>query len=194
MKICKIEGCNNKHNAKGYCKKHYEQIRRYGRITNKNEIIIYSNYAEMILYDKNNNEKARTLIDLDDIEKIKQYKWCITSKGYVIGNVQNDRILLHRFIMNCPNDMVIDHINRNKLDNRKSNLRICTIQENDFNKSTLKNNTSNVTGVNFNNRVGKWRAYISINRKQIHLGWFVNKEDAIKARQRAEIQYFGEFC
>lgn len=199
MKKCCIEGCEKQAKAKGMCKKHYEKERRRVKrgVTrtkyDSNEIKIHNDYAEVILYDNKCNIIGSTLIDIEDVEKVKNIKWCIMSKGYVIGTMQNKRILLHRFLMNCPSDMTVDHINRNKLDNRKSNLRICTMQENDFNKPILKNNTSNVTGVNFSEKMGKWRAYININRKQINLGWFANKEDAIRVRKQAEIEYFGEF-
>ena len=78
MKVCTVEGCNGKVHAKGYCDKHYRQYKRYGKIrrTNKdpNEIIVHEDYAEIILYDKNCNEKDRALIDLDDVYKVKQYK------------------------------------------------------------------------------------------------------------------------
>ena len=159
-----------------------------------NKYILYNDYAEIILCDKKGKEKARALIDIEDIEKVIEYTWCQQSKGYVIGNNKdNNKILIHRFILNCPKNKVVDHINLNKLDNRKSNLRICTMQENDFNKPILKNNTSNKTGVSFVKRNNCWRAYININKKQIHLGYFKNIEEAIKVRKEAEEKYFREF-
>lgn len=190
MKICKVEGCNEKHHAKGYCNKHYAQIQRHGKILdrtvyNQNEIIIYEDYAEMILYDKDNKEIARTLIDLDDVDRVKQYKWRLNDNNYVI----RDDMRLHRFIMNCPNDKVVDHINHNRLDNRKSNLRICTQRENIMNRSKTSRNTSGYTGVMWDKSRNKWVARI----QNKHLGYFNNKEDAIKVRQEAEIKYFGEY-
>ena len=93
MKVCTVEGCNGKVHSKGYCDKHYRQYKRYGKIrrTNKdpNEIIVHEDYAEIILYDKNCNEKDRALIDLDDVYKVKQYKWCLDAYGYVIGGKNN---------------------------------------------------------------------------------------------------------
>ena len=109
MKVCTVEGCNGKVHSKGYCDKHYRQYKRYGKIrrTNKdpNEIIVHEDYAEIILYDKNCNEKDRALIDLDDVYKVKQYKWCLDAYGYVRGG-KDKKIQLHRFIMNCP-DFII---------------------------------------------------------------------------------------
>ena len=195
MGKCKIEGCNNEVRCKGMCKNHYEKERRHNEkgisrtVYDSNEIILFENHAEIVIYNKKCEEIDRAIIDLEDVEKVKKYKWCKTSKGYILSN---DKKLLHRYITNCPENMTVDHINKNKLDNRKSNLRICTMQENDFNKPILKNNTSGVAGVS-RTKNGTWRAYISLNRKQINLGHFKNKEDAIKARKNAEIKYFGEF-
>lgn len=195
--MCSVEGCNNeKILAKGLCCKHYKQIYRHGKIfsrtvRDKNEIVKHDNYAEIILYDKNGEEKAKAIIDLDDIEKCSNYKWSYCNGGYVICESKN--ILLHRFIINCNKDMFVDHINHNKLDNRKSNLRMCSQQENNQNKGIQSNNTSGCPGVNYRKDRGKWRAYICINGKQTHLGFFNTKEEAIKVRKEAEEKYFGEF-
>ena len=196
MKICKVERCNNKVHGKGYCNKHYIQFKRYGEIRrtlkDPNEIVLHDDYAEIILYDMNSNEKARALIDLDDVHKVKEYKWCLDGYGYVRGGKEK-KIQLHRFVMNCPDDMVVDHINLNPLDNRKMNLRICTKQQNEMNRPLRNNNTSGITGVSLHKQTNKWRAYIEYNQKYIHLGLFDTKEDAVKAREQAEIKYFGEY-
>lgn len=194
-KTCSVEGCNSKHYGKGYCNKHYQQYRRYGHILDRtkydsNEIIEYVDYAEVILYDKDGNETARTLIDLEDVDLVKQHKWCYDRiNGYAVNG---SSIRLHRFIMNCPCDLVVDHINHNKLDNRKENLRICTCQENSFNRSISNNNTNQAMGVE--KISNKWRAYIDYNYRRIHLGSFDSLEEAIATRRQAEIEYFGEFA
>lgn len=193
MKICKVEGCNNKHKAKGYCAKHYMQQRQYGEIKrtkyDKNEIILYKNYAEIVLYNNNCNEIGRAIIDLEDVEKIKNYKWSLKN-GYAFNTEVG---LLHRFLNEYPNDMVIDHINLNKLDNRRSNLRICTYSQNNMNTKIKSSNTSGTKGVWWNAKREKWIAEIMIDNKKYYLGEFINKEEAIKTRKEAEIKYFGEF-
>ena len=80
-----------------------------------------------------------------------------------------------------------------KTDNRKCNLRICTIAENSRNQTLAINNTSGVVGVRFNKNVNKWTARLYINKKRMFLGYFVSKEDAIKARKDGEEKYYGEF-
>lgn len=159
-----------------------------------NEIVIYDDYAEMIIYNKQGNEKCRTLIDLDDIEKVKDYRWSF--KGYVgKGYVKNEKnkLFLHKFIMNAPKGVVVDHINHNKLDNRKCNLRICTHSQNNMNRVKQSNNTSGYTGVYWSKEHSKWHAQIECNKKRIHLGYYNDIEDAVKARKQAEIEYFGEY-
>ena len=87
-----------------------------------------------------------------------------------------------------------DHIDRNALNNRKSNLRKATRQENARNRSLSTNNTSGCTGVHFNKSHNRWVAGIGYNNKHIRLGEFIDKADAIVARLKAEKEYYGEFA
>ena len=193
-KKCSIEGCENKHYGKGYCEKHYKQVYRKGSLDKTrqryNEIVQYETYAELILYDKDYQESDRAKISLEDIDKVRYIKWYKDKHGYAINRTYGS---LHRYIMDCPDDKVIDHINRDRLDNRRINLRICTAQENQMNKSKQKNNNSSFPGVSKTYN-GKWRARIMLNKKENHLGVFNSFEEAVEARKQAEIDYFGEFA
>lgn len=91
-------------------------------------------------------------------------------------------IRLHRWIMNCPRHLEVDHINHNTLDNRKCNLRKVTTRENQLNK---RNNTSGCPGVRWHSQGKKWNARIVINGKEKSLGIFNNFEDAVNARRNA---------
>lgn len=196
MKKCKICG-KNEVKANGMCEKHYRQYRKYGHCLDNNprtkydpnEIIEYEDYAEIVLYDKKCNEIDRALIDLEDVDKVKDYKWGLT-KGYVLNKSIKE---LHRFIMDCPDDMIVDHINHNRLDNRKSNLRLCNKSQNAMNTKKRKNNTSGTTGVYWDKKYNNWYSQIFINDKCMHLGHFNTKEEAIEARKQAEIDLFGEY-
>ena len=195
MKICSVEGCNNKVKAKGYCNKHYDQHRKYGHILDRtyrdlNEIIEYDDYAEIIICNRQCEEVARAIIDLECIDIVKDYNWCINNYGYILNKQVG---LLHRFIMSCPDDMVVDHINHVKLDNRRENLRICTQQQNMMNSSVQSNNVSGIPGVHWYKNRNKWIAYITINGKRKNLGYFNTLEEAAEARRQAEIEYFGEY-
>jgi hypothetical protein len=92
-----------------------------------------------------------------------------------------------------PLEKQVDHINGNRLDNRIKNLRLATGRQNSCNKALSKRNTSGVTGVRWAKREKKWIAYITANGKMNHLGYFINKEDAIQTRREAEVKYFGDF-
>lgn len=87
----------------------------------------------------------------------------------------------------------IDHINRERADNRWANLRPATAHQNKFNRSLSRNNRSGVTGVDFLGRLTKWRAQIRIDGHCLHLGVFPSFDEAVAARKAAEEKHFGEF-
>lgn len=89
----------------------------------------------------------------------------------------------------------IDHINICGCDNRKENLRLVTSSEQRINRGQRSDNTSGVVGVSWHKARNKWEAYITINKKRIHLGIFPDKDfdEAVKVRLKAEFKYFGEF-
>lgn len=133
------------------------------------------------------------LVDFEDFWKVRDICWFKDTYGYLNGYKNKKRIRLHRYIMNCPDDMVVDHINHDIADNRKCNLRIATISQNGMNKQILEHNTSGVTGVRWHKTNAKWISNITVNKKLIHLGYFDNFEDAVEARKQAEEKYFGEW-
>lgn len=199
MKQCSVNGCNKKFLAKGLCSKHWSQLKRRGAISkynrlSPNKLVIHDNFAEVILSDNLGNEKSRSVIDLEKIETVKQYKWYQNNSGYAISRVnKNKQIFLHRIIVGNPIGYEVDHIDGDPLNNRKSNLRICSHQENIMNQKIRIDNTSGFKGVNWDKRKGKWRARIHIHGKDKHLGYFESKEEAAKSRVKAEQEYFGEF-
>ena len=199
MTKCRVDKCNNevtRYPKAGLCDKHYVQLYRHGKILNRtnkdpNEIIEHENYAEIVLYNKKQEEVSRALIDLEDIDKVKDLKWYMDSRGYAFNGKK--RVLLHRLVMDCPNDMIVDHINHNRLDNRKENLRICNSSQNNMNRNKTNRNTSGYTGVCYKPKINKWQSYITINKKSIHLGYYNTPEEANEIRKQAEIDYFGEY-
>lgn len=134
--------------------------------------------------------------DLEDYDLIKDYCWYTTKDGYIATNKNLNTIMLHRLIMNLPNDSFdVDHIRgrESRNDNRKTNLRLTTRSQNTMNAQIKSNNISGVSGVSFDKSNNKWIAYITIDYKQKHLGSFTNKYDAIIARKTAEEKYFGKY-
>ena len=195
-KLCGIEGCTNKYCCKGYCNRHYQQYKRCGHILERtthdlNEIIEYDDYAEIVLYDKDNIEVGRALIDIEDVNKVKNYKWRL-NEGYIY----NRKIgLLHRFLMNPSDNEVVDHINHNPFDNRRCNLRICTAQQNSMNRLKHKRNTtSKYKGVYFNKQINKWSAQIYINNKRKSLGYYTDELEASIEYDKAALLYHGIYA
>ena len=149
---------------------------------------------KLILHRYMGKPPITVLLDDNDYERVIKYKWHYNWFGYAVGKVNGKRILLHRFILNAPKDKVVDHINGNTLDNRRSNLRLCSVKENVRNCRLSKNNSSGYPGVSFRKDRNKYRAYIMVNRKQIFLGFYKQLNDAVKARKLAELKYFKEFA
>lgn len=133
--------------------------------------------------------------DLEDYDKIKDYCWVEYVRGSYHSveawNIGSNGNITMNWLITGKN---YDHINRNPLDNRKSNLRPCNLYQNAMNSSIMSNNTSGITGVNWNKSEQKWVARIQYYNKRILLGYFNNKDDAIKARLEAEAKYFKEFA
>lgn len=98
---------------------------------------------------------------------------------------------IHRIIMNAQEGDLIDHINRNKKDNRPCNLRFSDKSENTFNRDADAHNTSGRRGVWYRKDTNRWAAEIKKNNKKIALGCYATKEEAIKAREEGEIKYYG---
>ena len=132
------------------------------------------------------------LIDRIDYDKIKEYYWSINSQGYAISVINGKHKRIHLMILDKPNGFVVDHINGNNLDNRRSNLRICTYKENARNVRVSKNSKTGYLGISLT-KFGRYRARITVDGKEVRLGNYENLEDAIKARKEAEIKYFGEY-
>ena len=134
-------------------------------------------------------------VDLEDFWRVRDICWHINDDGYVAGKYKKKIVLLHRFVMNCPDNILVDHIHgkKSRIDNRKENLRIATRSQNNTNVGLRKNNTSGTSGICFKKEFNKWCARISYNKKRIHLGYFENYNDAVKARKEAEEKYFGEW-
>lgn len=127
----------------------------------------------------------RALVDNEDFESINKWKWHFDSTGYAVHK-GNGKVYMHQLVNKTPKGLFTDHINRNKLDNRRKNLRTCTQSMNMFNTGKQKNNTSGHTGVVWYKRDKTWQAQIKLNQKLIFLGRFTNIRDAIIARCKAK--------
>jgi hypothetical protein len=134
------------------------------------------------------------LVDDDDYEWLMaEGPWYYHSKGYATNG--ND-VLMHRLVLGLTagDGKQADHINRNKLDNRRCNLRLCDNSQNHANTGLRRDNTSGYTGVCFNRHVKKYQAAIQVNGLSIYLGVFADPIDAAMAHDKAARRLFGEFA
>lgn len=131
--------------------------------------------------------------DLEDYDKLKEYLWVYDYYGYVRTTIKTENnkynISMHKFLTNYT---MVDHINRNGLDNRKENLRQTTDKENSVNKNIRITNKSGIIGVYWDKHRGRWQVNVSRNNHSIYIGRFKDKNNAIVARLKAEKEYYGK--
>lgn len=136
------------------------------------------------------------LVDDADYERIARHRWHRSAFGYAVRFVTEDGkprvVWMHREVMHAPRGLEVDHINRDRLDNRRSNLRLATHAENSRNTRS-KRGVGEVPGVGFHKASGTWRAYIRVNGKQIEKSGFADKAAAVEYRIALAEQHFGEF-
>lgn len=139
----------------------------------------------------------RAIVDDEDFEFLDQFKWCVNNQNFVVrGKVifgKKVTITMHRFLLNPVSKMQVDHINGDRLDNRRTNLRICTQSQNCSNRKSSTPNRSGYRGVVLHKSTGKWRACIKVLQRKISLGLYQDKESAARAYDAAAIKYFGNF-
>lgn len=199
---CDLEGCNNvfelpfkraKKDEKHYCCKEHRDLAH----RKTNEYVIHEDYAEIIVNSPKYG-KIKTKIDLEDVDLCKQYCWMAIQTGgtsdfyFIARDRQNPKkyIRLHRLIMNCPDDKIVDHINTyDHLDNRKSNLRNCTALENAQNIKIPKKNKTGYKNVYYDKIKKKFQAYLTRNKKCKHLGYFNTAEEANEVVQKEIEKY-----
>lgn len=182
-----------------FCRKHFNQLNKYGEIKSetifdRNVYIVKGEITEIILKNSKFEEVGRTIVDTEDLNRIIEHKWRLGTWGYAETRSENS-ILLQRFILNIYDaNLIVDHINRNRLDNRKNNLRLVDKSENAINSDIRINNTSGITGVSWNKRINSWRTYINYNGNRLELGHYKKYEDAVRSRLIAEKQYYGDYA
>lgn len=130
------------------------------------------------------------LVDDEDFERLNQYKWCFSGQ-YAQRKVLRKTILMHRVILECPQ---VDHIDGNRLNNQRSNLRACNHAQNQMNREKSKGLSSVYKGVSWHKQVEKWRARIQTNQGCLYLGLFESEIEAAQTYDEAAKEHFGEFA
>lgn len=203
MRKCEVEGCKKKKYSrfkrvgKWLCGKHYSRMYKHGVLEmrthlDSNEIVLYKKYAEVILYGRNQKENDRTKIDLEDVERVKVIKWHKNQDNSVVNrdSGNNKLVILSRFLLHAKDGMEVDHINHDRLDNRKKNLRLVTRSQNKINRRGFPGYHWH----QYNDKPGKWRVVIRQNKKTLYEKEFFLKEDAKIAARKARKKYHKEYA
>lgn len=135
------------------------------------------------------------LVDEGDFEYLSQLKWWIAKGGYAISwdRVRKKTVLMHRLLLDCPKNLYVDHINGDKLDNRRSNIRVATKADNNRNVGRRSNNKSGYKGVYLDRQRGLFVADIRFRGKTLHLGRYRTILEAARVYNRKSLELFGEF-
>lgn len=130
-------------------------------------------------------------VDNEDFDKVKDINWRLIAGKYAGNDTVGN---MHRYIMDCPNGLVVDHKNHDTLDNRRENLRVATYAQNIMNTHSSKGSSSEYKGVCWDKSKGKWAVHIGFNYKKIFIGYFDEEKEAALAYNKRAQELFGEFA
>lgn len=133
------------------------------------------------------------LVNDRDYKRLNLFKW-FYDHDYARTTINGHKVYMHRFILDTPAGYSVDHINQDKLDNRRRNLRLATAQQNSANAKKSSANTSGYRGVSWSKKEKRWRAVISVGYKTLTLGYFVDIKEAAKAYNDNATVWFGDFA
>jgi len=156
-----------------------------------NEILIEGLICRMKLYNSKNEEIAETIFDIQHIKKIGALKWYLCKTGYATNLKTRKR--MHQLILPCPRGVEVDHKDRNKLNNKRNNLRYASKSQQGQNRGPNRNSQSGIKGV-WELPNGKWSSQITCNKKRYVLGDFLTKEEAAQAYNEKALLLFGKFA
>lgn len=150
---------------------------------------------------RRNGDKFRFIVDDDKLDEVMQWKWSVLISEHrtyayrrkLVGEKKTMIFLHHQIIGRPPEGMITDHINGDGKDNRRDNLRHCSQQGNTQNMRKRPNKTSQLKGAFFAKHANKWRASITLNGRNIHLGYHDDEQSAHAAYCEAGKKLFGEF-
>jgi len=194
---CRVEWCKSYAiSRKGYCNKHLTQIKIHGSVRktyNDPSNIEKTEEGWLVhLCDRDMKLIAKAIVDTEDYDKIVGERWHLC-RGYAVTGSNGD--YLHRRIFNKIADgYQVDHIDMDRLNNRRSNLRLVTIMQNSYNQKIAKNNTSGFKGVFWNKRINKYVSQIQYNKTHLIIGSFETKIEACNAYNEKAKELHGQFA
>jgi hypothetical protein len=160
-----------------------------------NQFKHFSNGVTIIFLEQKDGTSLPCFLDTKDYPTISPYTWCAARRGgkklYAHSKIEGRTIGMHQLLLISSDGRTPDHKDGNGLNNQRSNLRLATRNQQSYNRSIRADNTSGTPGVSWTGR--KWKAYITVDGKDIILGSFDNKDDAVGARLKAVKQYHKDF-
>jgi hypothetical protein len=196
---CEIAGCGKTPHAKGLCNRHYLQVKKYGEAKgnpsktkfDKNDIALDGDVCMIYLRGENAELRGVTMIDAEDYPKVCNKKWFLSGDGYAVTD--GGKTHLSAVVMGHEMNRVtlIDHKDRNRLDNRKHNLELSDKSLNAINSKTRKDNTSGHRGVSWEAKRGRWFVHIGVRGKNVYIGRYKTLKEAIAAYEAASLRYHG---
>lgn len=181
--MCKVEWCSGKPNVsgRGYCRKHYDQIRKYGKILDirsiydPNRYALKGDIAEIIITDGQDRYICSTIVDADRLDEVLKYRWTENGNGYIRTFIRTKPLYLHRLIAGAEQGEDVDHINHDRLDNRAANLRRVSHIENCNNRGDHKGSVHKVT----DRKLAKpYYAALTVRGKRALLGYYATEAEA----------------
>lgn len=157
----------------------------------ENKYYISDNEAYVIGYTR---KGEKFIFDKEDFNMISKYTWFLSKRGYMTTNIKRRPVTMHKLLLGNLKKLDIDHISRDRVDNRRCNLRVCTHQQNIFNQSKRSTNTSGFMGVSQMLRTGKYEAYVHYNNRKHYFGTYDSAIEAAKARDVGAKELFGEYA
>jgi hypothetical protein len=196
MKICKLEDCDRLHESRGYCAKHAHQLRQYGKILTRtcvtpNNFILEDDICRIQLFNIKRKLVGEAVIDIEDYEKCKDTKWSLHHKGYAVG--KRGKLPLANHIIGWKEGFDADHKDRDRLNNRKENLRFATRIQNCINKESVLGK-SGFKGVSWHKGTQRWVVRLSVNKIRKSFGYFKNKIEAAMVYDKVALKYHGDFA
>ncbi len=173
------------------------ELRLFGAHFDRREIELCGDHAKVPMHGRGGVFHGWALVELSDVDKVRDIAWTLDPRGYVAGRPAGFKTstTLHRWLIldGVAGKEVVDHIDGEKLNNRRSNLRVCSQADNAKNTRLGRNNTSGAKGVS-QDANGRWRARIWKDRREIRIGTFDTVEEAQAAYDKAAAEMHGEFA